>query len=243
MMALRLNWPDERYVRIYCRDTIDWSALSWGAQALYVQLNRKADRRGYISLGRLGRRGLAALLGRADLWSTVVEPALAELEADGCVWIESNVLLIADFVEAQESVSSGRARQRKLRESRKAIDESSPDDEAAGGDETSPHDDEALHRVTRRHAGDETSQGVTAGYSTAPKVQHGSANEPAPAPVRAVAPPVPRPAPRGSVPYRLPQRPTPAPLTGEALTGEELTRAFSDDLEAEADARGKHADA
>jgi hypothetical protein len=158
-MALRLHWSDERYVRIYCRDTIEWAALSWDAQALYVQINRKADRRGYIALGRVGRRGVAALLGRADLWCQVLEPALAELEADGCVRVEGDVLVIADFVEAQEAVSSGRARQAKYREGKRAGDEPSPD-----GDETSPSN--------------EASQKVTPGYSTAETARHGTARPP-----------------------------------------------------------------
>ncbi len=150
-MALRLHWPDERYTRVYCRDTIEWSALSWDAQALYMQLCRKASRRGTIDLGRIGRRGLAVLLGRPDLWPQVIEPALAELEADGCVRVEGTLLVVVDFEASQEAVSSGKARTAKWREHHTG-DETSP-----LGDDTSP--------------GDETSQKVTPGYGTA---RHGT---------------------------------------------------------------------
>jgi hypothetical protein len=104
-----------------------------------MHLNRKADRRGRIALGRVGRRGLAALLGRGELWP-VLEPAPAELEADGCVRVEGDALQIAEFVEAQEAVSSGRARQRKYIEGQRlARDEASAlGDAPAPGDESSP---------------------------------------------------------------------------------------------------------
>lgn len=171
-MALRLHWPDERYVRIYCRDTIDWSALSWSAQALYMQLNRKADRRGYIGLGRIGRRGIAVMLGRADLWP-VLEPALAELEADGCVVVDGDVLKIPDFVESQEAVSSGKARQRKYLEGQKIREE-----EASRGDEASPLSDEASEIVTRgygtaRRSKEGTGQhGISSGTSVEATAPH-----------------------------------------------------------------------
>ena len=86
-MALRLHWPDERYARIYCRDTLDWLALSWDAQALWTALNRKATRAGRIDLGRVGRRGVAALVGRAELAERLAA-ALDELLVDGCVLLE-----------------------------------------------------------------------------------------------------------------------------------------------------------
>ena len=35
-----MRWEDERYVRIYTRDTPSWMLLSWDAQALFLQLLR-----------------------------------------------------------------------------------------------------------------------------------------------------------------------------------------------------------
>src|SRR5690242_5222631 len=114
-MALRLDWSEERYARIYCRDTLDWQCLSWNAQALWMHLNRKATRSGRIDLGRSGLRGVPALVGRPDMRQEL-EQAMAELLGDGCVVLEGDVLVIPDFVEAQEAVSSGAKRMRELRE-------------------------------------------------------------------------------------------------------------------------------
>lgn len=116
-MALRLDWSEERYARIYCRDTLDWQTLSWNAQALWMQLNRKATRSGRIDLGRSGLRGVPALVGRPDM--PELHKAMQDLLDDGCVRLEGDVLVIPDFVEAQEAVSSGAKRMRELRERRR----------------------------------------------------------------------------------------------------------------------------
>ena len=60
-----MRWDDERYVRLYTRDTTDWLALSWQAQGLFVLILRKVNRAGVIDLGRAGKRGLAAHVGGA----------------------------------------------------------------------------------------------------------------------------------------------------------------------------------
>jgi hypothetical protein len=203
-MALRLDWEEERYARIYCRDTLDWQCLSWNAQSLWMQLNRKATRSGRIDLGRSGLRGVAALVGRPDMRSEL-EQAMAELLADGCVVLEGDVLVIPDFVEAQEAVSSGAKRMRELRERRReeeaageseglpARDSTKASEKAsrkAGG--TGPGtvggngsagtpagavpgaSDESSHRETERNRGDESSRNVTRGYSTERKARHGA---------------------------------------------------------------------
>jgi len=138
-------------VRVYQRDTPDWLALSFDAKALYVLILHKADRRGRIALGRLGRKGVAVVLGHVDLWPRF-EPALADLEADGCIRVEGGVLAVAEFVEAQEAVSSGKARQAKLRAAQKARDEASPErDEASpSGDVSSTKRDARVQHSTVR---------------------------------------------------------------------------------------------
>jgi hypothetical protein len=197
-MALRLAWSDERYVRVYVRDTLDWAALSWDAQALWCQLNRKATRTGRIDLGRVGRRGVAALLGRAEL-AERIDAALGELLEDGCVRLDGSALVIPDFVEAQEAVASGGKRMRELRERRRedvtepaasvteaSVTRTSRGQAAGASDETSPRaraaDVPGADRGAARPqqapedpgGGDETSRNVTRGYSTARKVQHGT---------------------------------------------------------------------
>jgi len=110
-----LNWSDERYVRVYTRDTPEWLCLSFPAQGLFCLLMRKVDRAGILPLGKLGRRAVAVAIGFAGDWVRL-EPALDELVADGCVHIEGDLLVIPNFLDAQEAESSEKARARKYRE-------------------------------------------------------------------------------------------------------------------------------
>jgi DNA-binding transcriptional ArsR family regulator len=204
-MALRLQWSDERYVRIYTRDTLDWSALSWDAQGLWTALNRKATRTGRIDLGRVGRRGVAALVGRAEL-ADRLGAALDELLADGCVRIEGSALVIPDFIEAQEAVSSGAKRMREHRERQREAEEEAASG-ATPGDAPSPSGDETS-------PGDETSQNVTRGYSTAQHGTEGTARPPG----------------RGAA---VPAREDAGNGTG-APAGDALSRSFAAELDEEA---------
>lgn len=131
-------------MRIYVRDTPAWCALSFHAQALHVLLMRKVDRDGRLPLGRLGRKGVAVLLAQVALWESLLAPALAELEADGCVVIEgagdATVLLVPGFRDAQEATASGAARTRKWRDSKAPV--TSGDASSLPGDATSRGGDE-----------------------------------------------------------------------------------------------------
>lgn len=56
-----MDWQDERFVRLYTRDTADWLTWPWQSRALFPLLMRKADRVGRVSMGRSGLAGLAVL--------------------------------------------------------------------------------------------------------------------------------------------------------------------------------------
>jgi hypothetical protein len=114
-----MRWEDERYVRVYTRDTPDWLGLSFIAQGLFCLLLRKVDRAGILPLGKAGRRSVAVCIGHGGDWNRL-EPALEELLADGCVRIEGDHLLIPNFIEAQEANQSDAARKRKQREKARA---------------------------------------------------------------------------------------------------------------------------
>lgn len=110
-----MNWSDERYVRLYQRDTPDWLLWPWQSRALFPLLLRKADRAGRIPFGRHGARGLAVLVA---LPPEVVEPGLAGLVEDGCVVDEGDTLCLRNYVAAQEARTSDRVRQQASRERR-----------------------------------------------------------------------------------------------------------------------------
>jgi len=43
-----MDWSNERYVRVYTRDTAEYLALCWQAKALLSLLLRKCDRAGVV---------------------------------------------------------------------------------------------------------------------------------------------------------------------------------------------------
>lgn len=111
-----MNWGDERYVRIYTRDTTDWLLWSWQARAVFVELCRKVDRAGVLEFGARGPKAIAAHLRIP--WE-VVEPALGELTESGTVEIRDGALVVINFLEAQEAIKSDRARQKDSRNRRR----------------------------------------------------------------------------------------------------------------------------
>jgi hypothetical protein len=123
-----VRWDEERYVRLYKRDTADWLALSYDAQALFVLLLRKVDFSGRLELGRHGLKAIAMVLQQVALWESRLEPAVRELLTDGCVRLEGDALLIPNFEAAQTAKMSGKLRTSKWRE-RKDLDEAVEDSE------------------------------------------------------------------------------------------------------------------
>jgi hypothetical protein len=107
-----MRWSDERYVRLYIRDTVEWDMLPWESRALWPLLLRKVDRAGLLDLGKHGARGLAVTV---KLPTHVVEPGLAGLLEDGCVVQNGTTLLVRNFIEAQEAQSSTAHRSREYR--------------------------------------------------------------------------------------------------------------------------------
>jgi hypothetical protein len=113
-----VRWEDERYVRVYTRDTLDWLALGWEAHALFHQILRKVDRAGLLDLGRSGIGGIAIATGIPE---EVVGRALAKLAADGCVVLKGSYLVVPNFIEAQEAKQSDKQRQREHREKARSV--------------------------------------------------------------------------------------------------------------------------
>lgn len=114
-----MRWEDERYVRVYTRDTLTWLALSWEARALFVFILRKVDRAGLLELGAHGARGLAGLVGMPV---GIVEGCLAELTqgAEPPVELRGTTIVVPHYVEAQEATASDKARAEKYRARLKA---------------------------------------------------------------------------------------------------------------------------
>lgn len=159
-----MRWEDERYVRIYTRDTPDWIAMKWQGRAVFYELCRKVDRSGFIAVGKSGMRGLAGCLLMPQ---DVTEEGIDELLTDGCVKRVDGGLLIGNFIEAQETPQSDRARKRAQRErdrdSKKATSSGAGHAPAADQVDTG-------HSVTNRDA---ESQNVTESHARSQTVTNG----------------------------------------------------------------------
>lgn len=153
-----MDWSNERYVRLYCRDTVEWEMLPWEARALWPNLLRKVDRAGILPLGRHGVKGLAALV---KLPVEVVEPGLAALLEDGCLVAKGDVLVVPNFLAAQEAKQSDRQRQEESRARRRASALSVTDGHESSQPVTN-RDDESQN-VTECH---DRSHAVTIGHSS-----------------------------------------------------------------------------
>jgi hypothetical protein len=163
-----MDWSNERYVRIYTRDTGDWLALSWDAQSLFMHLCRKVDRAGVLELGKQGKKTVAVVLSQVALWDRLA-PALEELLLDGCVELRGDVLVIPNFVPAQEAPQSDRLRQAESRARRREMAQSGAIVTRRASSEPNPNgaDTNRDRSVTRGHS---ASRGVTPSDPSVPSV-------------------------------------------------------------------------
>ena len=110
-----MRWEDEQYVRFYTRDTAEFMALSWVARGLFGLILRKADRAGILKVGKLGLKGVAVMIQAP--WVEAEAP-LRELVEDGCISFDptAGIVLIPNYLAAQEVSQSDKARKRASRE-------------------------------------------------------------------------------------------------------------------------------
>jgi hypothetical protein len=192
---MALDYSNERYVRLYTRDTATWKLLAWEARALLTFIIRKVDRAGVIDVGEDGVVGLAAIV---DMPEDVVEAHLPALIKRGCVTSTGTAYVLPNFIAAQEATASDKQRQRDSRERRRAA---------------------ALDSVTERDSASrsvtEPSRVVTSGHAASQPVTPNQADpsqaEPSERDARAVGPEFPAPEPPRAAPGDL------APLVDFAL--------------------------
>lgn len=140
-----MRWSDERYVRFYTRDTPKWTMLPWESRGLFGLLLRAVDRAGILDLDGSGVLGIASAL---RMPVEAVEAFLPPLLKDGCVEMRGDELFIPNYMAAQETPQSDKARKRAERE------------RARDGATSQPR--ETTEAVTPRHA---QSQNVTLSHA------------------------------------------------------------------------------
>jgi hypothetical protein len=119
-----MDWANERYVRVYVRDTVGTKRLSWEARCVFWELLRKVDRAGVLDLSGLEpAEGLSVAL---DVPEDVASRCLTEWSRDGRAAVEDSRIVVRSMIPAQETAQSDRARARESRERRAACAESQP---------------------------------------------------------------------------------------------------------------------
>jgi hypothetical protein len=109
---MALDWTDERYLRLYVRDTPHWLLGPWEARAVLAPVMRKLDRAGTLDLGDDGLEALAAVVG---LPLEVVEPGMGWWLRKGTFELVAGQLVMPKFLDAQESKASDAQRAREHR--------------------------------------------------------------------------------------------------------------------------------
>lgn len=112
-----MDWSNERYIRVYTRDTKSWLKSGWEGQTLLMHLFRKVDRAGCLDGIDDPVEDLTLITG---LPREVVGIGLERLLDQKTIKIVDESLVIPNFIEAQEASVSDRERQRKSRETRRA---------------------------------------------------------------------------------------------------------------------------
>jgi len=134
-----VDWSNERYVRLYTRDSVTWSLWPWEARALFCFLLRKVDRAGVLDLGDNDpARAVAAVV---SMPLSVVKEHLPSLVESGAIEI-GTAMVMPNYIEAQEAKSSDKQRQSESRGRRR--------DRARAGAAVTPRDKES-HPVTDSH--------------------------------------------------------------------------------------------
>lgn len=111
-----MHFEDERFVKIYTRDTVTWKLLGWEGRCVLVMLLRKVDRAGCLDVPPEGMEGLCLLL---DLPEDITDRGLSACLRRGCVVHTGTVLTIPRFSAGQESRQSDKLRQQESRAKRR----------------------------------------------------------------------------------------------------------------------------
>lgn len=129
-----MDWTEEKYVKLYQRDTVTWLGWPWEGRCVLPLLLRKVDGAGLLAHGSIAPAvGIGLLIG---VPVAVVEVALAAFLADGTALLTPAGVLLPKFLDAQEARKSDALRARESRDRRR-------NDAKSGA--------AASHAVTPRH--------------------------------------------------------------------------------------------
>jgi len=143
-----MDFSDERWVKLYVRDTPTWCLWDWEARAVFCFLLRVVDRAGVMDLGKRPEEALSVLI-RVPL--AVARRSLKTLQNCGTITVNSRgTLIIHQFLPAQTARQKNRHRQEASREFRRLNMQN-----------YSPPCHTVSHGVTRGHTASQMSHDVT----------------------------------------------------------------------------------
>jgi hypothetical protein len=142
-----VDWTNERYVRLYTRDTETVLLQPWQARHIFREMCRKCDRAGVIEC-RTGPRGLAVIMQMASDVETVATYMPHLLEDGSVVQIQDGYFL-PNFMDANEAPQSDKQRAKESRNNRRDRAHAQEKLGISSRNETQRH--ETNENVTPRH--------------------------------------------------------------------------------------------
>jgi len=155
-----MDWSNERYVRLYTRDTVTWKRLGWDGQCVLMQLLRVVDRAGTLDLSGLTPwEGVMLQIGASE---DVARRGVEALLRTETAFVDGGRLVFPSFIEAQECSKSDKQRQKESRDRRAAPGKASAPDVTKRDGIASRFVTEPSQPVTSGH---DRSQSVTTSHS------------------------------------------------------------------------------
>jgi hypothetical protein len=108
-----MDWSNERYVRLYVRDTTTWKLLGWQGQTVLMHLLRKLDRAGRLDFE--GCTAAEAVALHTGLPEEVVSKGWDAVTKRHVFVTDDLGVLMPHYLEAQEAVQSNAQRTREWR--------------------------------------------------------------------------------------------------------------------------------
>jgi hypothetical protein len=138
-----MDFANERYVRLYTRDTTGWKLLGFEGRTVFTLLYRKADRSGVIDLAGLEPWEAGAV--HEDIPEEIARVGMARCLKRGWIVVDDDRLVFPEYIPANETPQSDAQRQRESRAKRAVTKR-----DASSQNVTDCHTES--HGVTPRHS-------------------------------------------------------------------------------------------
>jgi uncharacterized phage protein (TIGR02220 family) len=112
-----MDWSEERYARMYLRDTADLLAFGYEGRAVWWELIRKVDRAGVLHHG--GDLDIVADLLRMPV--EFFRIGIEKIAKRGSAKLTKDAVVIPNYMPANEAGKSDRVRQQESRERRRTL--------------------------------------------------------------------------------------------------------------------------